>query len=71
MVELLEKFVEKMDAKLNVWYTKYLSTAGLINTNLQTLHFYSMAAFKIPKSIQYEITKKIKAPNILNAKKNC
>lgn len=40
----------KFDTKLNIWYLKFLSMTGravLINSTLQTMPFYSMAAFFI------------------------
>lgn len=61
--DLFNDLISKMDAKLNVWYLKYLSMARrvfLINSTLQTMPFYCMIAFLLPKNILNEISRKMK-----------
>lgn len=53
-----------MDSKLiNIWYKKYLSfasSATLIDSTLQTLPYYRMASFQLPKNILKEAEHTIK-----------
>ena len=60
---LFNNIITKMDNKLNVWYNKYLSLAGrtvLINSNLQNIPYYAMAAFNLPQGIKQGIQCKMK-----------
>ena len=60
---LFNSIITKMNLKLNVWYNKYLSLAGrtvLINSTLQTIPYYAMAAFNLPIGVKHGIQKTMK-----------
>ena len=58
---LFNDLISKIDAKLNVWYIRFLSMAGktvLLNSTLQSMPFYSMAAKLYLKIFSMKLTAK-------------
>ena len=61
--KLFNNIVTKMDQRLFVWYNKYLSLTErtvLINSTFQTIPYYAVAAFNLPKGIKQGIQGKMK-----------